>query len=242
MGSGFYSDRGNRLEREFARGSAPQDDCERPEYALGVLKLCVGSKLPQRTEKNAPIPREAADGEVLSSVGELLYVRAWHDPEFLRLALYAICMHQKANALSMVGPPNNLSAPWGCAVGAFKLVLLLTMPISLAVGIAAATRQDVGTASLAFYVFGAGVLACMSASGVGVKKPGGFELAYDSWTLFQIEEAVGAAGVGALEHRKRMAAEGVKVPAVAFDLAEMLRCRMGGREFSESVKASTARA
>lgn len=240
VGSGFYSDRGQRLEVEYASGSAPQDDCERLEYALGVFKLCVGSKLPQRTEKGAPIPREAADDEVLSSVGELLYVRAWHDPEFLRMALYGVCMHQKANALSLVGPPSKSSAAWGCVAGAFKLALLLAMPVALAAGLAAATRQDVGLASLAFYVFGAGVLACMSATGVGVKKPGGFELAYDSWTRFQLEGAVGAAGVGALEQLKRMAADGVNVPAMAFDVAEMLRCRMGLRELSESVKPASS--
>ncbi|WP_309683019.1 hypothetical protein [Polaromonas sp.] len=29
IGSGFYSDRGERLEVEYATGNAPQDDCER---------------------------------------------------------------------------------------------------------------------------------------------------------------------------------------------------------------------
>lgn len=228
IGSGFYSDRGERLEVEYATGNAPQDDCERLEYALGVLKQCLAVKLPLRTDKGAPIPREAADDEVLSSCEELLFVPVWHDPEFLRIGLGAVVVHQQANALSMIGPPTVTSAPLGCIGAVLKVVLLLLMPVAFAVGIAAAVKQDIGTSALAFYVVGAGVLAAMSAARVSVKKDSCFEQAHTAWMRFQLNRMVGVAGGGALEHLKRMAVEGVKVPAVAFDLAEMLRCRMQG--------------
>lgn len=236
MDSGFYSESGKRLEITSARSNAPQHDCERLEYAIGVLRQCVGAKLPQRTEKGAPIPVEAVTDEVPLAVSDLLSVREWHDPVLLRLALYAVCMHQKANALSFVGPPSSESLPLGCAVGALKLALLLAMPVSLAAGIAGALRQDVVGASLAFYVFGAGVLACLAWSDRGDKKATGFELAYNSWTTLQIEGFGGGAGAGALEQLRRMASDGVKVPASAFDLAEMLRLRMGIKELSDAVK------
>jgi len=239
VGSGFYSRQGERLELEYVAGDVPQDACERLEYALGVFKQCVSSKLPMRSQKVVAIPREAADSEVLSSCEELLFVRAWHDPEFLRLGLGALCMHQTANALSMVGPSTTVSAPWGCVGAVLKAGLVLLMPIALAAGIAAAGKQEVGASTLAFYVLGAGVLAAMSATGVGVKQPTGFELAYNAWSRFQLEGGVGVAGSGALEHLRRMAADGVKVPSVAFDLAEMLRYRMSTRELSEPLKATS---
>ena len=99
-------------------------------------------------------------------------------------------------------------------------------PWLLPFGIAAAVKQDIGASTLAFYVVGAGVLAAMSAAGVSVKKDSGFEQAHTAWMRFQLNRMAGVAGGGALEHLKRMVVEGVKVPAVAFDLAEMLRCRM----------------
>ena len=169
---------------------------------------------------------EAANDEVLSSCEELLLVPAWHDPEFLRLGLRGVVVHQQANALSMIGPPSASSAPLGCLGEMLKVGILLLLPAALAGGIAAAVKQDVGASAIAFYVVGAGVLAAMSAAGVGMKKDRGFEQAYTAWAWFQLNRAVGVAGIGALEHLKRMTTEGVTVPAVAFDLAEMLRCRM----------------
>lgn len=72
----------------------------------------------------------------------------------------------------------------------------------------------------------------MRAAGAGVKKESGFEQAHIAWTSFQPDRTEGVAGVGALEHLKRMAADGVKVPSVAFDLAEMLRCRISALQLS----------
>jgi hypothetical protein len=238
--SGFYSERGERLDIEFPETDLPQHDAGRLENALGVLKHCLGAKLPSATEKKAPIPVEAHTDEVLSAAGELLYVREWQDPDFLRLALLAVAKHQQSNMLSLHTPQSTLAPAWGCIGAIFKLALLLAMPVALAAGIAAATRQDVGGASMAFYVVGFGVLAVMSALGIGVKKKDGFELAYDRWTRFQVDGAVGVIGAGALERLRQMAAEGVRVPAAAFDLAEVLRCRTGAQEFSESVKRHIA--
>ncbi|MGJ7493438.1 hypothetical protein ACSFA8_00050 [Variovorax sp. RT4R15] len=224
--SGYYSGGGGRLEVEFSSSSEPQEQCDRLEYALGILKQCADAKLPLRTEKGAPIPREAVDNEVLSACADVLFVPAWHDPEFLRLGLAAITAHQQASALSMIGPPSRHSASLGCIGALLKCGLLLLLPFALAVGIAAAVRQEVGSAAFAFYVVGAGVLAALSALGVGAKKEGEWEQAYNAWLAFRLELSGSLAGVGTLEHLRRMADGGVKVPAVAFDLAGMLRRRM----------------
>lgn len=199
----------------------------------------VHGKLPFATEKGAAIPVEASSDEVLSAAGELLYVREWQDAEFLRLALGAVAKHQQANALSMHTPPGALAPAWGCLGAVFKLALLFAMPVALAAGIAAATRQDVGGAALAFYLLGFGVLAIFSALGIGVKKKDGFELAYEGWNLFQLSGGAGVTGAGALEHMRRMAKDGVNVPSLAFDVAETLRSRMADR-YSEPKRPTTA--
>lgn len=236
--SGFYSQHGERLD-VLGESDLPPHDAERLEHGVGLFKHCLAAKLPSATEKKAPIPVEAHTDEVLSAVTELLAVREWQDPDFLRLALLATAKHQQANALSMHTPQSTLAPAWGCLGAIFKLALFLAMPVALAAGIAAATRQDVGGASMAFYIVGFGVLAVMSALGIGVKKKDGFELAYEQWTRFQVDGAVGVTGAGASERLRQMAALGVKVPAVAFDAAEVLRSRTAGQQFSEPVKAAT---
>lgn len=228
VASGFYSERGERLDIESPETSLPQHNAERLEHALGLFKHCLAAKLPALTKKKAPIPVEAHTDEVLSAVGELLYVSEWHDPDFLRLALGAAAQHQRANALSMHTPQSTLAPAWGCVGATFKMALFLALPVALAAGIAAATRQDVGGASLAFYIVGFGVLAVMSSLGIGVGKKDGFELAYGHWTRFQLNGAAGVNGAGALESLRRMAHDGVNVPSVAFDVAETLRSRMAG--------------
>lgn len=227
IASGFYSERGERQDIEFPETSLPQHDAERLEHALGLFKQCIAAKLPLATEKNAPVPVEAHTDEVLTAAGQLLFVREWQDPDFLRLALVAVGKHQQANSLSMHTPRSRFAPAWGCLGALLTLSLLLAMPVALATGIAAATRQDVGGASLAFYVVGFGVLAAMSALGIGVKTKDALELAYERWTRFQLSGAAGVTGAGALEHLRRMAGEGINVPFIAFDVAETLRFRTG---------------
>jgi hypothetical protein len=238
--SGFYSPRGERCDIDGPETSLPQHDAERLEQAVGFFKLCLAAKLPLATEKGQPIPQEAYTDEVTSAATELLFVREWQDPDFLRLALAAVSKHQQANALSMHRPPGTLAPAWGCIGALFKAALFLAMPVALAAGLAASARQDVGGAALAFYLVGFGVLAILSTAGIGVKKKDGFELAFDHWSRFQMNGATGVTGAGALEHFRRMAQDGVTVPSIAFDVAETLRSRMaaaGG--FSEATKPTT---
>jgi len=229
LASGFYSERGQRLDRESSGSNLPQHDVEHLERSLGLFKHCIAAKLPLPNEKGKLIPIEAASDEVLSAASELLFIRDWQDPEFLRLALGAIARHQQSDALSTHKPPSKFSPAWGCLPGFAKLALFLAMPGALASGLAAAARQDVGEAALAFYVVGFGILAAMSALGVGVKKMDGFDLAYARWTHFQVEGAVGVTGAAAVESLRQMVAEGIKVPAVAFDAATLLGARTAGQ-------------
>jgi hypothetical protein len=231
VGSGYYTARGERQEIESPAGSAPQDDCPRLEYNLGILKLCADAKLPLRTEEGAPIPREAVDQEVLGCCEELLFVRAWHDPTFLRLGLHAVQMHEKAKALRMVGPQVKLSSKLVGTV--VSLAFLLLLPAALAVGVFAAVKHDLSLSILAFYIAGGGVLAAMNAAKVGVTEPE-FEREYSAWGSFQYWRVTGVVGSGALEHLRQMASKGIRVPSVAFDMADVLRCQMVGQRSSES--------
>lgn len=236
LGSGFYSERGERLETERPVADLPQYDAERLEYGVGLFKLCIDAKLPSPTDMDLPFPMEASTDEVLTAAGELLNVRAWQDPFFLRLALGAVGKHEEAVAIGMFASPSSLAPAWGCLGELLKFALIVAMPVALASGIAAASRQDVGGGALAFYFFGFGLLAAMKAGGVGVKKKEWFELAYVRWLQFKNNSAVGVSGAGALEHLRRMAHEGVSVPSIAFDLADTLRSRTAG--FSENTGAA----
>jgi hypothetical protein len=240
--SGFYSERGQRLETENSGSDFPQHDAEQLERALGLFKHCLAATLPLPAEQGRLIPIEAITEEVLSAAAELLNVRDWQDPEFLRLALGAIARQQQSDALSVHKPLSKFSPAWGCLAAFAKLVLFLAMPVTLASGLAAAFRQDVGDAALAFYVVGFAILAAMSALGVGVKKTDGHDLAYARWTRFQVEGAVGVTGAAALERLRQMAGEGINVPAVAFDAATLLGARTVGQQYSEAIKANVAKA
>lgn len=221
-GSGFYSDRGERLESGGYPDAASAIDCETLEYSLGLYKRAVISKLPRRDETGKEIPREALDSELTPAARTLLQVREWHDPEFLRLALQAVCVHEKATAMWLGGPPEKYSVPMGCAGSVLRLVLVLAMPAAFAIGITSSIRQELGAACLAFYVLGAGVLACVSKMEAAEKNLVGHSLAYDRWTRFELDGAASGAGAGAAEHLRSMAQDGVKVPSLAFDLARLL--------------------
>lgn len=228
VGSGFYSERGQRLQVEPFSTDDPRADVERLEYALGIFKQCIAAKVPLRSEKGAPIPREALTDDVLTSCEALLFVPAWHDPEFLRLALAAVAAHQEANALTMVGPAANGLPAGLVAIGRLlQLGLVFVMPISLALGLVAAVNHDGWGAGLAFYVLGAGVLAAMSAKEQEKgKNLAVFERAHLGWSQFRYLRGGGVVGTGARFNLERMAQDGVKVPAVAFDLCAMLQARV----------------
>lgn len=234
--SGFYSSKGQREAVEYASSDSPRHDIERLEYALGVFAKCRASSLPQRNEVGSIIPVEALESGMLTCVGELLYVPAWHDPNFLRLALYAVSTHLKANALTMVGPLRSSSVATSALTAVLQAVLVFALPASLAMALVAVARHDVVDAILWLYAVGVGVLCAMSVMKVGLPKPEPFDLAYERWTRFQFDDGVGVTGAGALEYLRKIAAEGVRVPPVMFDLADSLRCRMGIVEFSEPIK------
>lgn len=224
VGGGFYSARGERLAQGESETGLPLHDAEGLEQAVGTLKRCLAAQLPLVTEKGWPIPQEAHNDEILEAASDLLLVREWQDPVFLRLALAAVAKHQQAHALIMHPAKPVSGSVLGCAGSLLKAVLYLAMPAALAAGLVAAARQDVGAAVLAFYLLGFGVMAVLSVAGIGVKKDG-FELAYARWDRFQIDGAVGITGAGAFEYLKRMAGDGVRVPSIAFDVAETLRSR-----------------
>lgn len=237
--SGFYTPRGVREKNEFPTSSLPQHDIERLEYALGIFVRCRDAQLPQRGETGASIPAEALESDLRSCADELLYVRAWQDPKFLRLALSAIAKHLEASALTTVGPSRGSSVVGLAITSILQGGLVLAMPASLAMALLAIARQDAGDTILWMYAAGWGVLSAMSALKVGLPKPDPSEIAYNGWTRFRFDKAIGATGAGALEYLRKMSGEGVSVPILMFDLADTLRHRMVACECSHAVKEMT---
>jgi hypothetical protein len=224
--SGFYSVRGERLPNEDASSGRPQDDCERLEYAIGVLKQCTASVLPLRADKGAPIPRATLDQEVLTSCEELLFVPLWHDPVFLQLAMAAALINQEATALTLAGLGKSPSAALSCIGRLFQLGLILLMPAALALGLAAASGRDAASAAFAFYLLGAGILAAISVSKPSAESVDANTRDYVAWSRFRLTRAAGVTGAGALIQLEKIALGGTAVPSVLLDVAAALQVRM----------------
>jgi hypothetical protein len=225
--SGCYSDQGHRSKAEPITTKEPFSNVEPLEYALGVLIQCVSAKVPMRSEKGASIPREALTDDVLTSCQTLLFVPAWHDPEFVRTALAAVAIHQETNALARVGPSRSAAA--GAIDALLKLGALLLMPAALAFGLVSAIRLDLWNAGVGFYTLG----ACMLTAIVSAREHetgkhlGPFDRACLGWAQFRHLASSGVVGSGAWVQLEQLQRDGIKVPAVAFDLCAVLQSRMG---------------
>lgn len=223
--SGFYSEHGERLATNAHSVRVPEHDIERLERALGVLAICARAKLPDRSAKGAPIPAEALDREVPTECLELLFVPGWRDPEFLRVALSAICQHETADALTTIGPAKSSNVALGCLGVLASWALLLISPAMLAAALASATKGDTAGASAALYVVGLAVLAAVwlkkkDAGGDETPLP---ERRYLAWTKFRYSQGNATIGEGAHRYFAQMQDKGVPVPAVAFEVCEALK-------------------
>lgn len=230
--SGFYSERGHRLGCEEQLEVESQTDIERLEHALGTLSQCAKSQLPMRTDKGAPIPAEAWNGEVLTACEELLVVHEWHDCEFLRLGVAACCKHQLAKSLAELSPPLGvLPRAVFSLLGVFAVLLL---PGALAWGLVSAARGELAETVFALYLAAVGLIALVSGERRQDKKhQPKDEVEYRYWS------ELASTGVGAVgrAHRlalERMLTEGIRVPDVAVDLCVALESAMLSRASREA--------
>jgi hypothetical protein len=199
------------------------DDVERLEYSLGVLKLCVEAKLPERDGKGAAIPREALTDDVYMAVDELLFVPEWRDSEFLRLALAAVAAHRLANSLLLAGPPKkNSSAAWALIGGFLKLFVLWTSPIAAANALASAFKGDI--AGCAFALYFVALAAWLAFRKPEPRDPTVLDWASDhgEWSAFRHMQGGTVIGTGARMRLEQMERRGVNVPAVAYDICRAL--------------------
>jgi hypothetical protein len=225
--SGCYSERGAPIEPAESVSAKWEHEAERLEYALGVLVLCARASLPDRNKSGAPLPLEATTPEVLAQCEELAGVPAWRDPEFLRLGLRAVAQHERAEALSSVGPPKRFSAALGCMGAVLYAGLLFLSPVFLASAMVSAGQGDTSGTAAGLYgvAFTAMVILWVKdkASGKHVSPE---ERAYLAWTQFQNGLGGAPLGAGARSHLAAMAAAGVSVPGVALDLCAALEARI----------------
>ncbi len=218
VSSGLYTERGQRLEASHDLDDLGSEVADL-EHGVGALKQCVDAKVPFRSEKGAPIPREALSESVLNACEDLLHVCKWHDPYFLRLALAALTAHQEAHALTVVPPASASPHIALLAIGGLlQVALIALMPAALATGLVAAHEQSLEVAVLAFYVAGAGILAAMSTPKRTKAARSVEEVTHTAWSQFRYLRLSGVAGTGALVYLNAMARDGVRVPSVAFDL------------------------
>jgi hypothetical protein len=220
--SGFYADNGKPLSPTDG-GHGPFEDVERLELSLGVLQLCAAAKLPTREDVGAKIPLEALTDEVGNACDAVLFVPEWRDPEFLRLALRATQVHCQAQTLTIAGPAKRSSG----AVRAAKFLrlgLVLISPAAVAAALFAAFQADLLVSTSAMYLVGAAALAARElARGDEREQPSEAERNYAAWTRYQLDRSPAALGAGDRVRLEQMAAAGVPVPLMAFDLCAALQ-------------------
>jgi hypothetical protein len=225
--SGFYSERGVTIEAAESVSTKWEHDAERLEYALGVLVLCARASLPDRSKSGAPIPVEAATPDVLAQCEELAGVPAWREPEFLRLGLRAIAQYGRADALGSVGPPKRFNAALGCVGALLYGGLLFVSPAFLASAMVSAAHGDSGGTVAGVYGVAFTVLVVIWAKDkANGKHVSPADRAYLAWTQFQNRLGSVPLGAGARVQLDSMAATGVSVPGVAFDLCAAMEARI----------------
>lgn len=230
--TGFYDDWGKRLSPEEYSTNV-ETEVENIEYQIGVLKLCADSQLPKRTEAKAIIYREAFTDDVLHASLELVYHTKWHDPQFFRLALSAIPIHQRANLMLRLPVQKEnksfvLKGLFAIAMALFSGLLILVSPYVLAMALTSASNHDVPGSTGAFYLLG--FTAWLYLLGKNLAKPSegnvsADEKAYLAWDRLSYSTTVGpwlGNGTGAKIYFEKIANDGVPVPLVVFDLCSAL--------------------
>jgi hypothetical protein len=222
--SGHYTDRGALTHVEFTNS-----DVEELEYNLGLINRCVDAKLPQRSEKGAPIPPEASSNEVQSALSSLIYLHCGQDPVFLRRALLALQRYEMARLLCILPVEKTLSSSRNIGTALFAVfcfVLMLAAPAILAsalVSIAHGNYEDTAAAlyALGFIAWMLNIARGLGKDGVGTKD----EQAYLAWSGMNPYQSGDwtAAGPGALAYFEEMMRKGLNVPAIAFDICESLK-------------------
>jgi hypothetical protein len=220
--SGFYADNGKPLSPTDG-GHGPYEDVERLEISLGRLQQCATARLPAREDVGAVIPPEALAQEVQPACDAVLFVPEWRDPEFLRLALRATQNHCLAKTLTVAGPARRTGA--AARAGRFvRLALVTISPAAAAAALVSALQADLLVSTSAMYLVGAAALAARElARGDEKEKPTEAERNYFAWARYQQDRSPAALGEGDRVRLEQMAAAGVPVPLMAFDLCAALQ-------------------
>ncbi len=225
--TGHYNDRGTPIQVES--GEAEVEDLE---YNFGLMIRCVEAKLPNRTEKGAPIPSEATNSEIPSALAALIYLPIGQDPVFLRRALLALQRFEMARLLCVLPAQKESSSLQDIgrlAFGLFCLVLLLVSPAILAGGLVSAANGDYGDTSAALYALGFIAWMLNILRGLGKDGPGTIdEQTYKAWAALNPYQSGNwtVGGAGASAYFSEMSRKGLQVPAVAFDLCESLKAQV----------------
>ena len=224
--SGCYTDRGKRVPVGDELGVAPQHDIASLEYALGVMSRCTAASRRDRHRAGEDVPGDALSDEVLAQCNEVLSVPAWRDPVFLRLGLAATAQHELACAMVAAGPEKEVSTSVVFLTVIAMAVLLLISPIPLGFALVSATHGELGGTIVALY----GLAVCIYPVWWAKQKQAGTDIPeaerrYIAWSQFRHVHGTGSIGAGAQHYLVQMAARGVPVPAVAFDLCAALQAR-----------------
>jgi hypothetical protein len=246
VSSKYYDSRGSRQTlwtedsengRQYLVDVEQDEDIENLEYSIGVLTRCVKAKLPSRdAPSGTAIPSECFGGErhaIENACAEIVSSPKWHEPAFLRLALSAIQKNQLAELLadsppkdpkriSMLSPLFGLLATWIFSLGLFSI-----SPIPLGYALVSAVKGNSEDTIIALYCFGfafglARLLAPSNNSAEAPPSP--WEQAYEAWnSLFYRQPHWNLLGAGADFYLRGIAAKGVAVPLLAFDICAKLQ-------------------
>lgn len=233
--TGHYNNRGIPLQVESA-----QSDVEDLEYNVGLISRCVEAKLPNRSEKGAPIPPEATDSDILSALTTLIRRPIGQDPVFLRRALLALQRYEMARLLCILPvtrTQSTLQSIGRLIFVVFCLFLLLISPAILANVFVSTVAGNNGDTAIGLYALGFTAWMLNIMKNLGKETPGTKdEQAFNAWAALNPYSSGDwtAGGAGAHAYFEDMLRKGLSVPAVAFDLSTSLKLQALRKPLSQN--------
>ena len=229
--SGHFGKQGQRLVVEEA-----VDEIERLESALGACKAAVDAVFPKSQDDPIIIAAELLSPDIETGAHEIL-ASGFAEPVFLRIALRAAILHERARAMSALTSQQIRGLDragggkmefFGTIVGIiFEGAAALGLPVSVAIMLTQAVAQNTVATGIAAYfaMIGASVLLRRRDRGIEAllpdEKDEPFAIrAFNAWRRLSYEPVVG--GVGIEVRLREIAHNRVPVPLHVYDLAHYL--------------------
>jgi len=224
--SGHFGEHGQQLKPEDSA-----DEVERLESAIGACKAAVDATFPRNDDDPIVVAAELLNPDIESSSHDIL-ASGYSEPAFLRLALRASILHERAKALTALTSKQfrELSKVRGGGKAELAGILfdgaaLFALPLSMAVMLSAAAAQNIVTSTVGAYFVVRAISGYLRFRdhGRGERSPDDESRevrTYHAWQALSFEPVVG--GVGIDVRLREIAGNRIRVPLHIYDLSHHL--------------------